>query len=713
MKTTTYLFSIFFLLNTVLIFPSAQSQENTLWHVSLSGDDSNSGVNYQNSWKTIDYAVSNSSPVDAGDTILVHEGTYMASRIDFKKSGAPGKPVVLKASGKVIVKDENYDNPDTFEGLFHLWRQTDWVIDGFRIEDAHFFGIGMFGCSRITVKNVYTKKSGASGITAFPYIKSHPHVVPQSWNIYLYDCTVEEANWKNTGNGVPLQEGISIAGVDTFEVARCRVFHSTKEGIDIKSGSRNGSVHHCVVHDQNHTGVYDYGGNGIYIDAWQYETYNIDVYNNLVYSKDRNNDMSGIPSGSENGGDLKNVRIFNNVIYNMGQTAFSIGNYEDTDSIYNIAIYNNSIYNCRWPLRANTAIKNSKIILGNNIFYENDNALEINKDGVNLLLHNNIIDENPQWLNPAGGSFLLTQSSQAIDNGVLAVDDYELWFPGYDLLDKNRITGAAIDLGPYEFDPTIVYPNGISLSAENCTLANGETLNLSAEISPENADDQQINWYSTNPAAFTVQNGEINMLDETQWGYAIAATRTGNFTDSCLVNAVFADSVVIAEQEVEIELLHYYQFNAQVFPENAYNSEIRWESSNPEIVKHLRNGQVKALSNGIAYFYAILQDGTLRDSVKIISGNPQSIENESMKNKVSVFPNPVKSGIFHVKFQSNKVQDAEIHIFDMNGRKLFSEKLGENNMQTSILVSELENGIYNLLIINNQERIYKKLVIMK
>lgn len=683
---------------------------NKTYHVSPLGNDNNTGLTPSDAWLTIDYAVSKNSPVQAGDTILVHEGEYISPKITFEKSGTATHCISLKANGEVIIKDANYDNTTTFEGLFHLWQKKHWIIDGFRIEDAHFFGIGMFGCTDITVKNCYTKTSGASGISAFPYLMAHPHPVPQSWDISIMHCTVEEANWKNTGNGVPLQEGISVAGVDGFEVAYCHVFHSTKEGIDIKSGSRNGSVHHCVIHDQNHTGIYHYGGNGIYIDAWMYETYNIDIYNNFVYSSNTDNDMSGIPAGSEAGGDLKNVRIFNNVMYNLGQSAIGMPNYENTDSIYNIFYYNNVIYNCRWPARLPDDIRTSKIVFANNIIYGNKNDMEI-PNTINVTFANNIIDQNPQWLNPANGSFLLKSGSPAIDAGKPIIGSDTLWFPGYDLLDSIRIRGNAIDCGPFEFNPDIIYPQSIQLSQNSLQLSAGENSVLKTEITPINATDKTVHWFSTAPGAIAVEDGKVEVLNNTEWGYVVAVSNTGAFTDSCIVNAIFAESINIQNDEIQLDRLHYYTLKAEILPANAINKEVIWESTNTSVVKHLRNGQIKAVNDGIAYVCAKIADTDLTDSVKVIVGDPQHIRGIADKPEIMIFPNPVTNKTLTIKYATVHNKKLNISIYDISGKSLFFKEITKSyNAENTIKIPNLHQGIYILIINTANKTFYHKII---
>jgi len=68
----------------------------------------------------------------------------------------------------------------------------------------------------------------------------------------------------------------------------------------------NGKVYQNHVHDINQL--------GLYIDAWDKYTYNIEVFGNVVHERA----ADGFSVASEAGGLLENVRIYNNIAYDNG-----------------------------------------------------------------------------------------------------------------------------------------------------------------------------------------------------------------------------------------------------------------------------------------------------------------------------------------------------------------------------------------------------------
>lgn len=73
----------------------AQQAHGTTYYVSLTGSNTNNGLSPANAWRTLTYAVQNSSPVAAGDTIYVKAGDYGAENVEFEISGTPGAPIVV------------------------------------------------------------------------------------------------------------------------------------------------------------------------------------------------------------------------------------------------------------------------------------------------------------------------------------------------------------------------------------------------------------------------------------------------------------------------------------------------------------------------------------------------------------------------------------------------------------------------------------------
>ncbi len=75
-----------------IVIPTPAPAQTT-YHVATKGSDTNPGTSSQ-PFRSVQRAVDTAKP---GDTILVHAGVYGGA--DIKRSGAPGKPITLRAAG--------------------------------------------------------------------------------------------------------------------------------------------------------------------------------------------------------------------------------------------------------------------------------------------------------------------------------------------------------------------------------------------------------------------------------------------------------------------------------------------------------------------------------------------------------------------------------------------------------------------------------------
>ncbi|MEO1376415.1 MAG: right-handed parallel beta-helix repeat-containing protein [Cyanobacteria bacterium J06635_10] len=454
------------------------------YYVSPSGSDNNPGTQSQ-PWKTINYAVSQGSPVTAGDTILVQPGVYTET-VTLDKSGYEELGhITLKANGNVILRDPDpIPDPitgDFKEGVIQSAGDGYWIIDGFRIENTSWAGISLRDANNMIVQNNHTFETGAPGIIVMPdtfFAGGEGEVT--SKDIKVLGNTVERANWKWTGSGsdIGTQEALSIWGVDGFEVANNLVKEGTREGIDVKTGSRNGSVHNNTV-----TGVAQVsgtpqgynGGPAIYIEGNRADTFNIDVYNNVVYG----NTAEGIAVVDEvpAQGDVKDVRVYNNLVYGNGLLGVNGGvGITVTSNVSDVEIFHNTVVNniqsilidgtdafggykpnnvlVRNNIFADAIFRNGliedadNVVLDNNLFTDGFTQLYESGGGLNNLTETNNTEVGSiGFLDAAGNDYRLSANSAAIDIGSDMIPDYL----SIDKDGKNRDRDNAPDVGAYEY----------------------------------------------------------------------------------------------------------------------------------------------------------------------------------------------------------------------------------------------------------------------
>jgi len=489
------------------------------YYVSKSGSDSNPGTVSQ-PWLTIQKAA---NTLQAGDTVYIKAGTYH-EQVKPKNSGTAGNYITYTAYGNdaVIIDGTGVTLPWSFDGLVYVSEVSYIKISGLRVQNVgpgdNHAGILLEDCSYITIKNNYTYNTTSSGIG-------------------VWDCS----NIIIDGNEVELacndgeQECISVGGTNIFEVRNNHVHHSGSgtiggEGICIKDGSSTGKIFNNHVHDLNER-------LGIYLDAWDKHTYNIEVYGNVVHDIN-NNDCYTL--ASEAGGLLENIAIYNNIGYNADVHGIniSINGEPVAHPMKGITVINNTFYNNGlggWG--GGIAVENpnvQNVVIRNNILSQN-NTFQIAVDpGVSMgnltvdhnliygyrnyedeIKGNNAVEGNPLFVNAANADFHLTGNSPAIDAGSSA------GAPAKDFDGNSRPRGAGYDIGAFEYGASPGAQPQIALSRTqiDVTAAVGSITAKTESFSISNSGSGTLDWTVT-----------VNGADNADWLSVYPSSGTGSGT---------------------------------------------------------------------------------------------------------------------------------------------------------------------------------------
>ena len=289
------------------------------YYVSPTGNDANSGL-INSPWKTIQKAADNVNP---GDRVHIMPGTYF-ERVLLKISGTSDAYIKF-ISDNATLDGTGIDLYAARKALFDTNGKSFVVIEGLRVINADYFGIGDMagetsGGHDIIVRNCRTYNTGSSGIAFF-------------WgaSMTISNNVVEYSNTRST------QEAISLHGIQGFTINGNEVFNGLMEGIDCKGGSSNGKIFDNYVHDLV---AGPYKMNGIYIDAYDREGSNIEVYNNLVERCG-----NGIIVAAENNGSCHDIYIHNNTI-KFCRAGFNVSGWGigSTHMVHDIIFDHNEIY---------------------------------------------------------------------------------------------------------------------------------------------------------------------------------------------------------------------------------------------------------------------------------------------------------------------------------------------------------------------------------
>lgn len=153
--------------------------------------------------------------------------------------------------------------------------------------------------------------------------------------------------------------------------------------------------------------------------------------------------------------------------------------------------------------------------------------------------------------------------------------------------------------------------SGIVLNVSSASLAEGQTLQLNATITPEQADNKTLQWISSNEAIATVnQSGLVTAVSKGNVVIIAKSTDGSDLSATCDIIVVRpVISITISESEIVMSPGENKLLTAEIIPNDATNKELIWSSSNPRVAT-VDNGNVVAIANGETIVTVSTNDGT-------------------------------------------------------------------------------------------------------
>ena len=161
----------------------------------------------------------------------------------------------------------------------------------------------------------------------------------------------------------------------------------------------------------------------------------------------------------------------------------------------------------------------------------------------------------------------------------------------------------------------------VSLDRTELTLTEGETETLTVTVKPDNADNRKVTWSSDKTEVATV--GGDGRVTAVKAGEAVVTVTTedGGKTATCKVTVkakvVPVTGVDVKPWSVTIGANGTTKLTCTVAPSNATNRNVRWESDNPSVATVDSDGNVRAVSAGVAKVGAVTEDGGFRSGCTV------------------------------------------------------------------------------------------------
>ncbi len=218
---------------------------------------------------------------------------------------------------------------------------------------------------------------------------------------------------------------------------------------------------------------------------------------------------------------------------------------------------------------------------------------------------------------------------------------------------------------------------GVTLDKTEMELTEGESAQLKATVSPEDASDKSVKWTSSDEKVATVDNaGKVTAVAPGTVKITVTTT-DGNKETSCSItvsaNKIPVEEVSLDKNEVEIIMGESAQLTATVTPEDATDKSVAWSSSDESIATVDETGKVTALKVGSATIKVKTTDGGKEASCDVtvtpipvegVTIEPSQVEikeGETVQLKATVNPEGADQ---EVEWTSS---DSDIATVDKNG----------------------------------------------
>ena len=163
---------------------------------------------------------------------------------------------------------------------------------------------------------------------------------------------------------------------------------------------------------------------------------------------------------------------------------------------------------------------------------------------------------------------------------------------------------------PVSLSPSTIAVTGITLSQTSASLVEGETMTLSATVTPDDATDKTVTWSTSDAAIVTVDNGVVTAVAA---GTATITAKAGDRTATCVVTVakkvIAVTGITLSQSTATLTEGESLTLSATVAPDDATDKTVTWSTSDASIVT-VDNGVVTTVAAGTATITAKAGDRT-------------------------------------------------------------------------------------------------------
>lgn len=157
----------------------------------------------------------------------------------------------------------------------------------------------------------------------------------------------------------------------------------------------------------------------------------------------------------------------------------------------------------------------------------------------------------------------------------------------------------------------VTYVANITLNHGSMQLYNGDNATLSVSVLPENANNKEVSFNSSNPSVASVDElGNISAKTAGVATITVSAKDGSGKSATCQVTVLqHVASVTLSNSTLTLGVGTQQQLSATVNPANASDKQVTWKTSNESVATVDINGLVSAVGKGTAQITATSREG--------------------------------------------------------------------------------------------------------
>ena len=186
----------------------------------------------------------------------------------------------------------------------------------------------------------------------------------------------------------------------------------------------------------------------------------------------------------------------------------------------------------------------------------------------------------------------------------------------------------------------------ITMDEEALNLERGETTRLTVIVTPQDADDVSVTWYSNNSGVATVDDGGRVTAIEVGTAVITATTNDGSgLSAKCTVTVTpkEVDDISINKETLEMEIGDIEQLTVVISPADADDKTVTWHSADAKVASVNSDGVVTARKAGETTITATTSNGLtaecqveVTDPNGIYSPNADDVKVTTQKDRIIV-----------------------------------------------------------------------------